>query len=121
LIAHYVLGLQPITAGFGQILIHPQLGQTLSFVQGVIPTIRGPVSISATNAPGQFQISVNVPGDVMATVMIPAPGATNPVALVDGGIVSAALSNNWLTVTNIGSGQHTISSNTRNMASLNEP
>ena len=108
LIAGYVLGLQPLAPGFGRILIQPQLGQTLSSVQGVIPTIRGPVSISVSNAPGQFQLLVNIPGNVTATVMLPAFGATNPVALMDGEVVSGALSNNWLSVSGIGSGQHAI-------------
>ncbi|HEY1788995.1 MAG TPA: alpha-L-rhamnosidase C-terminal domain-containing protein, partial [Verrucomicrobiae bacterium] len=108
LIARYVLGLQPLAAGFNQILIQPHLGQTLSYVQGVIPTIRGPVSISVTNAPGQFELLVNIPGNVIATVMLPAFGAANPVALMDGEVVPDTLSNNWLTVTGIGSGQHAI-------------
>ena len=51
---------------------------------------------------------VNIPGNVTATVMLPAFGATNPVALMDGEVVSSALSNNWLTVTGVGSGQHAI-------------
>jgi Bacterial alpha-L-rhamnosidase 6 hairpin glycosidase domain/Bacterial alpha-L-rhamnosidase C-terminal domain len=108
LIANYVLGLRPMSPGFGQILIQPQLGQTLSYVQGVVPTIRGPVSISVSNAPGQFQLLANIPGNVTATVMLPAFGAANPVALVDGELVPATLSNNWLSVTGIGSGQHAI-------------
>jgi hypothetical protein len=117
LIPQFVLGLRPITAGYGQILIQPQLGQTLSWVQGTVPTIRGSVSIQASNAPGQFQLLVNIPGNVTATVLLPALGATNPVALVDGNVVSGAVSNNWLIVTNIGSGQHAIWLNTNNAPS----
>jgi len=116
-IARHVLGLQPLTAGFGQVLIQPQLGRTLAYLQGTIPTIRGPVSISVSNAPGQFQLLVNLPGNVTATVMLPALGATNPVALVDGELVSGTLANNWLTVTNIGSGQHAIWLNTNSVVS----
>ena len=112
LIQRFVLGLRPIIAGYGQVLIQPQLGQTLSYVQGTVPTIRGPVSIQASNAPGQFQLLLNIPGNVTATVLLPTFGATNPVALVDGEIVSGAVSNNWLTVTNVGSGQHAIWLNT---------
>jgi hypothetical protein len=108
LIQRFVLGLQPVTAGYGQILIQPQLGQTLSFVQGVVPTVRGPVSIQASNGPGQFQLLLNIPGNVTATVLLPTLGASNPVALVDGEIVSGTVSNNCLTVTNIGSGQHAL-------------
>jgi hypothetical protein len=108
LIPRYVLGLRPLTAGYGQVLIQPQLGRTLSYLQGTIPTIRGPVSISATNAPGQFQLLLNIPGNVTATVLLPTLGAANPTALMDGNLVSGTVSNGWLTVTNIGSGQHAV-------------
>jgi len=111
LIPRFVLGLRPLTAGFGQILIQPQLGKTLTYAEGVVPTIRGPVGIAVSNAPGQFQLLLNIPGNVTATVMLPALNSTNPVALVDGDIFSGAISNNWLVVTNIGAGQHTISLN----------
>jgi alpha-L-rhamnosidase len=107
-IPRFVLGLRPITAGFGQILVQPRLGKTLTYAQGVVPTIRGPVSIAASNAPGSFQLRLDIPGNVTATVVLPALGATNPVALVDGKMVSGALSNNWLVVKNVGSGQHAI-------------
>ena len=117
LIPRYVLGVRPLTAGYGQIVIQPQLGTTLSYVQGSVPTIRGPVSVAVTNAPGQYQLLVNIPGNVTANVMMPVFGSTNPVALVDGEIVSGSLSNNWLTVTNIGSGQHSIWWNTNSTVS----
>ncbi len=106
LIPRYVLGVRPLTAGYGRILIQPQLGQTLSFVQGAVPTIRGPVSVEATNLAGDFQLLLNIPGNVTATVILP---ATNSAATLDGTIVSGSLSNDWLTLTNIGSGQHSIS------------
>jgi hypothetical protein len=108
LIQRFVLGLQPLAPGCGQILIQPQLGNTLSSVQGVVPTIRGPVSIQVSNAPGQFQLLLGIPGNVTATVLLPTLGAAHPAALVDGNLVSGAVSNNWLTVTNIGSGQHAV-------------
>jgi alpha-L-rhamnosidase len=113
LIPRFVLGLRPLTAGFGQILIQPQLGKTLTYAQGVVPTIRGPVGILASNTPGNFQLRLDIPGNVTATVMLPAPNLTNPVALVDGDITSGTLSNNWLVLTNIGAGEHAISLNTK--------
>jgi alpha-L-rhamnosidase len=108
LIQRFVLGVQPLTAGFSQILIQPQLGQTLTSVQGVVPTIRGPVSIQASNTPGQFRLSLNIPGNVTATVRLPALDANSTVAFVDGSAVSGTWSNHWLTVANIGAGQHAI-------------
>jgi len=108
LISRFVLGLRPLTAGFGQVLIQPQLGNTLTYAQGVVPTIRGPVSISVSNAPGDFQLLLSIPGNVSATVMLPAFGSTNSVVMVDGEISSGTLSNNWLRLTNIGGGSHAI-------------
>jgi alpha-L-rhamnosidase len=109
LIPRFVLGLRPLTAGFERILIQPQLGERLTYAQGVVPTIRGPVGISASNAPGCFQLLLNIPGNVTATVMLPAPGLTNPVASVDGALSSGTLSNNWLILKNVGAGEHAIS------------
>jgi hypothetical protein len=108
LIARFVLGLRPITSGFGQVLIQPHLGTTLTYAEGVVPTIRGPVVICVSNAPGSFQMRLNIPGNVTATVMLPTLGAKNPVALMDDKMVSAVLSNNWLVVTKVGAGQHAI-------------
>jgi len=110
LIPRFVLGLRPLAAGYGQVLIQPHLGTMLSFAQGTVPTIRGPVSILASNVPGQFQLLLNIPGNVAATVMLP---ATNTTAILDGAVVSGTtstdgLSNSWLTITNIGAGQHSI-------------
>ena len=110
LVPRYVLGLRPLAAGYGQILIQPHLGATLSFAQGTVPTIRGPVSILASNAPGQFQLLAAIPGNVTATVMLP---STNIWAILDGAMVSGTLSTDslatiWLTITNLGSGQHAV-------------
>ena len=108
LISRFVLGVRPITPGYDRILIKPQLGHMLSYVQGTVPTIRGPVFVQATNAPGSFQLLVNIPGNVTATILLPALGGTNTTAVVDGNMVSGAVSNGLLTVTNIGSGRHLV-------------
>lgn len=113
LIARYVLGLRPLAAGFGQILIQPHLGKTLTYVQGVVPTIRGPVGILASNGPGGFRLLLKIPGNVTATAMLPTAGSTNPAVFVDGGVSSGTLSSDWLIITNIGSGQHLIVLNRR--------
>jgi hypothetical protein len=108
LIPRFILGLRPLDAGFGKILIQPQLGTLLTSAQGVVPTIRGPVGITVSNAPGKFELLVNIPGNVTATVMLPMLGASRPVALVDGAVVPGAISNGWIVVTNVGAGQHSI-------------
>lgn len=117
LIPRFVLGLQPLGASFWRIRIQPHLGRTLSWVQGVVPTIRGPVGISASKAPGNFRLLVDIPGNVSAFIDLPAQNATNPIALVDGKIVHGELRNNWLVVPNIGSGHHAIWLSTNNAPS----
>ena len=105
LIPRYVLGVRPLTAGYGQILIQPQIGQTLTYASGMVPTIRGPVSVAVTNGT-TYDLAVTIPGNVVATVLLP---TTNTWAYVDGASVSGTVSGTWLTLTNIGSGQHSIS------------
>jgi hypothetical protein len=109
LISRFVLGVRPMTPGYGQILIQPELGSALTHVEGTVPTIRGPVFVQATNEPGRFQLVVNIPGNVTATVKLPATGIVNPVTVVDGKTLSGVVSDGLLTVQNIGSGKHTIS------------
>jgi len=121
LIPRYVLGVRPLTAGYGQILIQPQLGKTLSFVQGTVPTIRGPVSVIVTNGTGIYQMLLTIPGNVTATVMLPTLSLTKPVALVDGVTTGGTVAGGWLTISNLGSGQHSIWLSATNSLFTNNP
>jgi len=116
IIARFILGLRPLSAGFGHILVQPQMGGTLTFAQGVVPTIRGPVSISASNAPGVFQLQLKTPGNVTATVMLPAFGSTNPMVSLDGKTIEGSVSNDWFVISGVGAGAHTIRLDVNNTA-----
>ncbi len=121
LIPRYVLGVRPITAGYGQILIQPQLGQTLSYVQGTVPTIRGPVAVTVTNGTSTYQMLLTIPGNVTATVMLPTLNLANPVALLDGVTTRGAVANGWMTISNVGGGQHAIWLSLTNSLFTNNP
>jgi hypothetical protein len=108
LIPRFVLGLRPLSAGFGHVIIQPQLGTSLSFAEGTVPTIRGPVVLHVDNPSDGFQVLANIPGNMTADVMLPTKGSSSATALVDGLVVAGVVSNNWLTVPNVGSGQHAI-------------
>jgi len=121
LITRYVLGVRPVSAGYGQILIQPQLGQTLSYVQGTVPTIRGPVAVTVTNGTSTYQMLLTIPGNVTATVMLPTLNLTNPVALLDGVTTRGTVANGWMTISNIGAGQHAIWLSSTNSLFTNNP
>jgi alpha-L-rhamnosidase len=113
IVPRYVLGLRPLTPGYESVEIKPQLGtgagtNGLASVSSTIPTIRGPVGISAENATNDFKLLVMLPGNLTAKVVLPTKGLTNAVALVNGNPVAGTVSNGCLTVTNIGSGQHAL-------------
>lgn len=55
IIARYVLGVRPLEPGYGRIVIDPQLGP-LDEVEGVVPTIRGPVWVHAWKECGSRKI-----------------------------------------------------------------
>ena len=68
ILPRYVLGVRPLAAGFGRILIAPQPGG-LKFVEGVCPTIRGPVSVKLDAAAKRLE--VEIPPDVTARIVLP--------------------------------------------------
>ena len=75
LISRYVLGVRPLAAGYGQILIQPQLARLLTYAQGTVPMIRGPGNSSGEQRTGSNSCQMLLqpfPGNVTATVMLPA-------------------------------------------------
>ncbi len=113
IIPRYVLGLKPLSAGFATAQIKPQLGtgdgvSGLTRVSGVVPTIRGPVEILADNSPTDFRLALNIPGNMLARVLIPTKGLATPRLLVDGVSIAAAVENGYLVVENLRGGKHAI-------------
>ncbi|MBK1882525.1 hypothetical protein JIN85_08865 [Luteolibacter pohnpeiensis] len=113
IIPRYVLGLTPSSPGFATARIKPQLGTGdgilgLTHASGVIPTIRGPVEISVENSPSSFRLTVALPGTMLATVMVPSKGLTNPFLMVDGVSTQAPVENGYLILENLTPGKHEI-------------
>jgi len=113
LITRFVIGLRPLSPGYDQVLIQPHLGRALSYVDGIVPTIRGPFSIQEARTEDSFRVVADIPGNVTATVLLPVT-STNVIARVDGNIAATTLTNNWLAIKSIGSGKHVILMSTRN-------
>ncbi len=111
IIPRYVLGLKPLTAGFGEAEIKPQLGSGdgtngLSRASGTIPTIRGTFRIDVDNAPTNFYMTVEIPGNVTAAVSIPSKGYASPAVLYDGTVVEVPVTDGRLVIENVPGGVH---------------
>lgn len=109
LITRYVLGVRPVKAGWDELVIQPRLGKTLTYANGKVPTPRGPVLVNVTNTMRGVEMSVEIPHNSTATVLL---DTKNKNVLLDGKRVSGSRSNHWLVLKDIGSGAHTISQDT---------
>jgi hypothetical protein len=70
LLSRFVLGVQPLTAGWGRVLIQPHPGN-LSSVQGQVPTPRGELSVG-WKQDKKFSLTITVPAGMTAKVLLPA-------------------------------------------------
>ena len=69
----FLLGIdqEPGTAGFGQLLLRPHPGGSLTWARGTYRSVRGPISISWRRSPDRFTFWVELPPNVSASVRIP--------------------------------------------------
>ena len=74
--ARYILGVQPLTAGFEQVAIAPHFAG-LEYAQGKVPTIRGPINIqwrtrtSANQNTTLVRLTIELPGNTQAQLRLP--------------------------------------------------
>ncbi|WP_435686881.1 alpha-L-rhamnosidase C-terminal domain-containing protein [Paraglaciecola sp.] len=70
-VGRYILGVTPITPGFDQLSIAPQLSD-LTQVAGKVPTIKGSVEVKATQVVGKsVSLHLTIPNNVVANVSLP--------------------------------------------------
>ncbi len=77
LLPRFVLGAQPIAAGWRRARIRPNPG-ALTRAAGTVPTPRGPVQI-AWNRGTAFRLTLTVPSGVSAQVELPSPAGSRGV------------------------------------------
>ena len=80
----YVLGIQPVTAGYATWLVQPHPGD-LSWAQGQAPTPHGAVRVAWTSGNG-FAMTVTAPAGTSGTIAVPVSGG-NSVVVVNGRVV----------------------------------
>ena len=79
LFPRFILGAEPLTAGWKQVRIRPQTG-SLSFAKGKIPTPAGPILLHWENG-SSFQLKLTLPDGVSARLELPASPASNGVMI----------------------------------------
>jgi len=112
IVPRYVLGVRPLTSGFKTILIRPQVG-ALSEVSGVVPTVRGAVSVSVRQKAGaSYRLDLEIPVNTTARVELPQPPQGAALQL-DGKRAAAVTENGRVRVDGLASGRHTLSWRTK--------
>ncbi|MEI7901220.1 MAG: alpha-L-rhamnosidase C-terminal domain-containing protein [bacterium] len=108
ILPRYVLGVRPYTPGFGKILIRPQLGR-LEAVQGIVPTVRGAVSVGVRQKVGEaYTLTFEIPVNTTARVELLPPSEDGVVLMLDGKRARAARENGRLVLDDLASGKHRV-------------
>lgn len=102
IITRFVLGVRPLTPGYRKLLIQPQLGR-LSWVEGVVPTPHGGVTIKAERGEA-FTLKVAVPKGAEAVIQLPAGYVRS--LTHNGKPILAKEVNGSLVIEGVGSGRH---------------
>ena len=86
-LSEYVLGVQPVAAGYRTWLVQPQPG-SLSWAEGEVPTPHGSIVVKwgHETSQGQFAMQVQPPAGTSGTIDVPASG-TGAVITVNGSVV----------------------------------
>lgn len=65
-----LMGVEPLTPGFGKVAIKPQVGN-LSYAEALVPTIRGGVKVIVRNTLKEYVLKVEIPANMKAAVYLP--------------------------------------------------
>ncbi|MEV8537526.1 alpha-L-rhamnosidase C-terminal domain-containing protein [Streptomyces sp. NPDC051572] len=84
----YVLGAQPVTAGYATWSVQPHPGD-LTWAEGKVPTPHGALAVSwaGESGIGQFGMQVTAPSGTSGTIAVPTYGGADPVVSVGGQVV----------------------------------
>ncbi len=105
----YMLGIKPLKPQHALIQIKPlYFGTKLTSVSGVYPTDRGQITLSWSFKNNDYKLQVNIPANINAEIYVPKCGKTGNQVKLNGAILSATESGDYLLVANVGSGKYTI-------------
>ncbi|HSH15649.1 MAG TPA: alpha-L-rhamnosidase C-terminal domain-containing protein, partial [Verrucomicrobiae bacterium] len=94
LLPRFVLGAEPLVAGWKQARVRPNPG-TLSFAKGKVPTPRGPIGVSWENG-ASFEMDLALPPGMTARLELPAGGASEQVIINDVPAAASRAGSRWI-------------------------
>jgi hypothetical protein len=100
-----LMGIEPLSPGFETIMIKPKPA-SIKNASVKLPTIRGSVHAEFINEPSFFQLTVQIPGNTLATVSLPWKESNFELKVNNKLIKKYAVINKRILIENIESGQH---------------
>lgn len=94
LLPRFVLGAEPLTAGWKQVRIRPQTG-SLSFAKGKIPTPLGPITMQWENRP-DFLMNLTLPDGMSTRLELPAPSTSKGVRINGKPVPAKHVGSRWI-------------------------
>lgn len=94
LLPRFILGAEPLAAGWKQARIRPQTG-ALSFAKGRIPTPRGPIAVDWENG-SSFRMKLTLPDGMSARLDLPASQSSKGVTLNGKPAAATRAGSRWL-------------------------
>lgn len=105
IIPRKIMGIEPIEPGFRKFQIKPQPGN-LKFAKIKYPSVLGDIFVSFESKPSkEFRLSVTIPHNSTAKIYLPKLFDKFSI-LMDGKIVDGLIDGDYVTLNNVGSGEH---------------
>lgn len=102
-----LMGVEPLTPGWGTFRIRPQIG-SLEKASIRVPTVKGTIEVSCQQAKSGYSMQLAVPVNTLAEVELPMKGKTKPLVSLNGQSVKASVKDGWLRLPELGGGRYDI-------------
>jgi hypothetical protein len=107
IVARFLLGVRPLTPGFGLAEIRPRPA-SLTHAEGTVPTIRGPIGVTWDHQAGAPPtLTVSIPGNMKANIALP-EGLTQCSPALDGQAAQLTMHDSASWIEGVGTGTHRI-------------
>ncbi len=103
IISRYLLGVRPLTPGYGKMIIEPQPAG-LSWMKGKVPTPHGPVEVSYRNR----ELEVTIPRGTVADIVLTRMSFPGDSVLINDQPASVVLEAKFRAIRDLASGYYRI-------------